>query len=223
MNDLFSERHEQEMHERYLRSERHPRDPEEEQAFRIYERIDEQIQSVPLDEIDKTALKNRLVKELAGYDARSSHPSFFRIWRIRPAWAAIGMCFIIVLLIGWSLLFTPPIKNSVQSVQFILAQSEETQSPPYFWKWKLIHGTWIIVPPQKKALITLPCGSTLSCTSGSLIAIPKEKGRFIAIQSGSMTIKAAEIPGSPITVQTPYADIVVVGTEFQVNIIQKNE
>ncbi|MFH1739688.1 MAG: FecR family protein [bacterium] len=212
MTNTFSQEHELKLSEQFSRGERTGHDEQENQAFKIYGAIGEQIRSYTVPEIDTAALSSQLANRMAG------RSSLIERWNCllnnipTPAFATVCVICILFVLLGLGIIVQRT--DSVAKIEFL---SQSGEGIPFLWEKRLRMGRLVTIPEECTANLDLTDGSTILCSPKSQIAV---QSRRITLNSGSITVRATQVPGSTMTVETPMGTVSVVGTVFRVEVVR---
>lgn len=182
-----------------------------------YQRIQHELRSGDIGKVDHTALIQQMKQE-------GNRPSPNRFFSIRSlfnhplqyVYSTAAVCIaMFVILIVWHWMPTP-----ASTIQFISNNNQEVQVP-FLWQSQLQMGFSVIVPSDVRAVIQLNEGSEIQCAPGTQLSIHVDHNRIIQMDVGHILVSAAHIEESQMKVKTQLFDVVVVGTEFEVELTSK--
>ena len=205
---------------RFAAGERTPRTEEERRAFHTYALIRNEIRSGAVPGFDADRLAQHMMRRMRGSRRRSLGLGA-RIWEIpAPVHVVAGFLTICICLfiVGRSLL--PIDRGLVQRVHFSAENTSVEQPAPRLWMVRLMRGTRVTVPEKHSAEMLLSDGSVVHCSAGTQIAVRYGDKREIRLDAGSIIVHAAHVPESIMTIDTPIADVEVIGTIFSLDVVQ---
>jgi len=214
MNDLAEEQ-EQELSDRFNLGERTSTDPTEDRVLHSYQFAKDHLTDYALPQPDLASLSRLMKQEISGRK-EVVHSRLFH-WGdvLKPAF--VSACAVAVVVVFGVFLLSP---RYVTTAHF-RAQSDSTeQSLPFLWKHRLDRGRFVTVPDAICAEIRLTDGSVVSCEPGTQLAVEMGQTRHISINAGEISIQAAHVENSELTVGTPLGTVRVVGTMFRVRVIR---
>ncbi|HPA46170.1 MAG TPA: FecR domain-containing protein [bacterium] len=183
----------------------------ERETFAAYEDIRSALRSLRPPEIDKATLSRRLAQEM-GVRTRWFE-EYRQMWFFRPVALSVLTATVCVLLvvsvIGYFFHIPTPGQTTVTISQ------TGTISPRL--ARVLEKGKFINM--QDAVDVELSDHTRLHCSPGTRLAVQYEKERKILLAAGEITVHAAPVAGSTLTVETPLVNVDVVGTVFRVKVI----
>ena len=155
-------------------------------------------------------------------------------WRSRAAWWSFGVAAAVILgvLIHWGFLGSRPgTAGEVRAVYGLVALQErrnlrdlsrDATAPPGAWEVIQPSG-WVRTHWGSQAEMRLADRSRLLSHSRTSIRLESgRKGEKILMQEGWLSVEAAkQAPGKELRIETPSARISVLGTRFDVRLVQK--
>lgn len=220
MDHLPDER-EQNLSERFDRGDHASRNDPDEAVLQDYEQIGQLLRAYPVRKLDRAALSQRIARTCGTRSWRGLRG--FRVLGPALQPGLVTACVVLcAVLYSLSLLLLPG-RACVVGVEFV-GDSTGVQHPVSYWLEKrLQHGRLIAIPSGTTADFALADGSIVSCSSETRIALDFRDRRHIQLDAGSIIVRAASIPGSTMVVETPLADVNVVGTTFWVEVVRQDE
>ena len=206
MNDRFPEDRERQISHQFDMGARS--NQENQDADRIlddYQFVRETLQTFPVWKVNEEALSQRIENE---YKKRARQ------------WLPLAASFALLLftaVYSWTMLSAPAF-SAVASIEFTQANSNKPAPVPYIWSKRIQRGKRVTVPNGLKAQLELSDGSSVGCESGTQISIDFSKNRNIFLQHGYVSINAANVPNTTMTVFTPLNRVEVVGTKFWIKV-----
>jgi len=178
------------------------------------------LRSYPVWKIDKMAFVRRMDEEMESPSGAKWY--FHFLFSGLRRWSAVmaGIAVILVCLLISAYLVVTPISHPARHVELYSEATSAPQPVSWLWEKRLQRGCLVIVPPGVYAVLQLADGSTVQCSPESRVALPLSRERRITLQSGILTVQAAHIPKSTMTVTTPLAEVRVVGTVFWVEVVR---
>ncbi|MFH1739298.1 MAG: FecR family protein [bacterium] len=216
MTPELSKDQERRLSEQYSRANKAAQDETEARVFQAYDMIGNALRSRKVSHFDAASLANRMAREMNSRHGR------VRGWLPRfdltsALTAACAVYLVLALCNLWPLLRTPG-KAPVSAVEFTDDSSGNPKTASSLWKYRLQHSSLVTVPKRINAELRLSDGSIVSCSPETRIAICTSKERRIRLNTGSILVEATHIPNSTMSVETPYGDVGVVGTNFWVQV-----
>ena len=221
MTPDLSNNQERRLSERYSRGKKSTRDETEARVFQAYDMIGNALRSRKVSDFDAEALANRMAREMDRGGTPKRSPAFEGRFRRVCAQAALGA---VLLIIGLSALWAAldaGKTRSVRSVEWVDASTGKEKGVPLLWKHTLETGRMVDVPDNVQAELKLAEGSVVTCVPGTSLAVRKDAQRKIKLDSGRIAVRAAHIPNSTLSVETPLGDVQVLGTVFWVEVVRR--
>ncbi|MFH1738245.1 MAG: FecR family protein [bacterium] len=215
MTDNLSEQQEQQLSDRFSMGVRTSADADEQQTFRAYRFVQDQLKSYPLPEPDTATLSQRMATEIGGRRRRMENWRFYVGHALKPA--AVTVCiFCVIAGVGHFLFASSPVAD----VKFVAQTPSAGEELPFLWEHRLQQGCVVTVPGKCAADIELSDGSTIHCEPGTQIAVRVDKNRHVTLNSGEILVHAVRIANSKMSVETPLGAVEVVGTVFRVKVVR---
>ncbi|HPO08917.1 MAG TPA: FecR domain-containing protein [bacterium] len=211
MAERLSEQQERILSDRFDQGEPLDDCRDERETFAAYEDIRSGLRSLRPPEIDKAALSRRLAQEM-GVRTRWFE-EYRQMWFFRPVALSVLTATVCVLLVVSVIGYFFHIPTPGQTT--VTISGTGTISPRL--ARVLEKGRFIDV--QEDVNVDLPDRTWIHCSAGTRLAVQYEKERKILLTAGEITVHAAHVPGSTLTVETPLVDVDVVGTVFRVKVI----
>lgn len=215
MSENPLERQTQDYSDRFDRGDCRNNTPDEESIAQAYRQIRRQLKQYPVSMRELSNLSAVLKSEF--------QPKPLWVWRrgnrrfVRPAFA---VCFALVLFCAGTFVLKSPAILPVNRADLIDRANSTPEQLSWSERFCLQRGYTIAIPKDRQANLTLREGSTISCAPGTRLAIRIDRERLIRLSAGEVTIHAARIPDSTLTVETPCFNVQVVGTTFHLKIIE---
>ncbi|HQH71059.1 MAG TPA: FecR family protein [bacterium] len=220
MNDPIPERHEHDLSSRFDQGNTLPGDEVERSAFDFYGRVREGLRGHSIPPIDARRLADAMRRAVA--EDTKPAPAFR--WpfarRTRLAWAvalmAIGLS---AAYLAWPPQKTPGI-DPIREIRLVNQSTIREEKVIADLHARLHQGQRVKIPRSSQAILTLADASVVTCAPGTELAVRFDRDRWITLDRGEISVKAAHLDDSTFTVQTPLVDVVAVGTEFEVEILR---
>ncbi|MFB3788513.1 MAG: FecR family protein [bacterium] len=219
MNDPIPERREHDLSSRFDQGKTVPRDEVEQSVFVFYGRVRAGLRGHSIPPIDTRRMADAMRRAMA--EQAKTAPIFqWPFARPRLAWAvalmAIGLS---AAYLAWPPQKTPGI-DPIREIRLVNQSTFREQKVIDELHARLRQGRRVRIPRSNQAILTLADGSVTTCAPGTELAVRFDRDRWITLDRGEISVKAAHLDGSTFTVQTPLVDVVAVGTEFEVEILR---
>jgi hypothetical protein len=189
MNERPNEILERELSDRFDRGDLQNATPEERRILRMYDKIQVEIKRCSAPVVDRKAIVQVLTKECK--KPKNISPSRWTFFQPIIAYGGFP-CLLIVLGIGIIALQSKPVRQ--------LHVSGDSQAVSWIWEKRLQWGKIVTIPKECEAEFQLADGSIVSCSPETQIAVRFDSEREIDLQHGAISVHAAHIEGSTMTV-----------------------
>jgi hypothetical protein len=215
MNEKPKDQHIQHCSERFDRGEDAERTPEEESVLQAYRQIREELRRYPVSANELRGLSRMLKTEF--------HKNSYRAWMwdwtgriFKPAFAAVAL----IIFSTCAYILTTPRVLPVSQISLSNDAHSSQKETPWLWRFLLQRGFSVTTPKDRPANLTLRDGSTIACAPGTRLSVQIDKERWIRLSAGEVTIHAAHIHDSTMTVETPSFNVQVIGTIFHLKVTE---
>lgn len=207
MNDFHSFEEEHRLSQQFDSQAPAPEREADRAVWERYRQIRSGLQSSRIPDIDQADLR-RAMLATAHHPEPAIHNRF--VWAVA---AAAGIVMFVSLVV---------FQSRDHSKTVIACQTVEvTTSAEPDWLPSLQKSRLVTIP--EKATLTLADHSTLACMPGTRLSIEMEPQRVITLQRGKISLKVQPKNNSNFSVKTPLLDVVVLGTEFDVEILTSSD
>ncbi|MFH1738742.1 MAG: FecR family protein [bacterium] len=211
MSEPLSEQKERFLSDRFDQAESLSDSQEDRETFAAYKDIRSGLHSLRPPEVDQAALSQRLAQEM-GHRTRWFE-EYRQMWFSKPV-AVFGVtalaCLLLVVSVVSHFFWAPAPIQTIATVR-------NTGSLPANLASSLEKGKHITINDAVE--VELSDNTRILCSPGTRLAVQYDKDRKILLTAGEITVHAAHVPGSTLTVETPLVNVDVIGTVFRVKVI----